>query len=133
MSTLVVSNVKSTTAAPVVLQNTSGTTVGRSCRGWVQWNGTGTVAIRDDFNVSSITDHGTGEYEIIWDDDMPNINYCLVGNAKEDYAGDYRGQMLFAGRRLGAYTAGGAKVDTMNSETGDVFDCIEVHAAAFST
>ena len=34
----------------------------RVCKVWVNFNGTGTVAIRDDFNVSSITDSSTGEY-----------------------------------------------------------------------
>jgi uncharacterized protein (AIM24 family) len=34
------------------------------CRAWVNFNGTGTVAIRDDGNVTSITDNGTGDYTI---------------------------------------------------------------------
>jgi hypothetical protein len=34
------------------------------CRAWVNFNGSGTVAIRDSKNVSSITDNGTGNYTV---------------------------------------------------------------------
>ncbi len=33
---------------------------------WVTFVGTGTVAIRDSHNVSSITDNGTGDYSVNW-------------------------------------------------------------------
>jgi hypothetical protein len=44
-------------------------------KAWVNFNGTGTVAIRDSFNVSSITDNGTGDYTINFTTAMPNVNY----------------------------------------------------------
>ena len=44
-------------------------------KAWVNFNGTGTVAIRDSFNVSSITDLGTGRYTINFTTAMPNANY----------------------------------------------------------
>ena len=50
-----------------------------TARAWVNFNGTGTVAIRDSFNVSSITDNGTGDYTVNFDQDMPNVNYSAVG------------------------------------------------------
>ena len=53
----------------------------QSARAWVNFNGTGTVAIRDSFNVSSITDNGTGDYTVNFDQDMPNANYCVSGTA----------------------------------------------------
>ena len=62
MSTLVVATVKSASSAAPVFQNTSGTEMGTLCRAWVNFNGQGTVAIRDSFNVSSITDVNTGTY-----------------------------------------------------------------------
>jgi hypothetical protein len=49
------------------------------CRAWVNFNGTGTVAIRDSGNVSSITDHTTGEYTINFTTAMPDANYSAVG------------------------------------------------------
>ena len=45
---------------------------------WVNFNGTGTVAIRDSFNVSSVTDAGTGLYGVNFSTNMPNGNYCSV-------------------------------------------------------
>jgi hypothetical protein len=48
-------------------------------RAWVNFNGTGTVAIRDSGNVSSITDNGTGNYTVNFTNNMPDVNYCMVG------------------------------------------------------
>ena len=62
MSTLAVGTIKSISSAAPVFQNTSGTEKGQLAKAWVNFNGTGTVAIRDSFNVSSITDVGTGQY-----------------------------------------------------------------------
>ena len=49
------------------------------CRAWVNFNGTGTVAIRASGNVSSITDNGTGDYTVNFTTAMPNTNYVLAG------------------------------------------------------
>lgn len=48
------------------------------CRAWVNFNGSGTVAIRASGNVSSITDHGTGDYTINFSTSMPDANYSTV-------------------------------------------------------
>lgn len=48
-------------------------------KAWVNFNGTGTVAIRDDYNVTSITDSGTGLYVVNFDTAMANANYCVIG------------------------------------------------------
>jgi hypothetical protein len=48
-------------------------------KAWVNFNGTGTVAIRDSFNVSSITDNGTGDYTVNFTTAMPNANYSVAG------------------------------------------------------
>lgn len=47
------------------------------CRAWVNFNGTGTVAIRAAGNVNSITDNGTGDYTVNFTTAMPDINYCI--------------------------------------------------------
>jgi hypothetical protein len=46
------------------------------CRAWVNFNGTGTVAIRGSGNVSSITDVNTGQYGVNFTVAMPDANYC---------------------------------------------------------
>jgi hypothetical protein len=48
------------------------------CRAWVNFNGTGTVAIRASFNVSGITDIGTGNYTVNFTNAMPDANYSTV-------------------------------------------------------
>lgn len=50
----------------------------RTAKAWVNFNGTGTVAIRDDFNVSSITDNGTGDYTINFSTPMFDGNYAFA-------------------------------------------------------
>lgn len=47
------------------------------CRAWVNFNGTGTVAIRDSGNVSSISDNGVGDYTVNFTTAMPDANYCF--------------------------------------------------------
>jgi hypothetical protein len=47
------------------------------CRAWVNFNGTGTVAIRASGNVSSITDNGTGNYTVNFTTAMTDANYCV--------------------------------------------------------
>ena len=54
------------------------------CRAWVNFDGTGTPSIREDGNVSSITDRGTGAYTINFTTAMPDANYSVVGTAWYD-------------------------------------------------
>jgi hypothetical protein len=49
------------------------------CRAWVNFNGTGTVAIRASGNVSSITDEGTSNYTVNFSTAMPDANYAVCG------------------------------------------------------
>ena len=78
MSTLAVGTIKSVSSSPPVFQNTSGTEMGTLCRAWVNFNGTGTVAIRDSFNVSSITDHSTGTYSANFTNAFADVNYATT-------------------------------------------------------
>ena len=64
MSTLSVGTIKSASSAAPVFQNSSGTEIIQAAKAWVKWNGTGTLAINASFNVSSVTDLGTGYYKV---------------------------------------------------------------------
>ena len=55
------------------------TAVAYGCRAWVNFNGTGTVAIRASGNVTSITDNGTGDYTVNFTTAMPDANYSING------------------------------------------------------
>jgi hypothetical protein len=61
------------------LTTASGSAPSYSARAWVNFNGTGTVAIRASGNVSSITDNGTGNYTVNYTTSMPDVNYSFVG------------------------------------------------------
>jgi hypothetical protein len=60
------------------------------CRAWVNFNGTGTVAIRDSGNVSSITDLGTADHQVNFATAMPDANYAAtvshVGNTSANWS-----------------------------------------------
>lgn len=57
--------------------NASGSAPMYACRAWVNFNGTGTVAIRASGNVSSITDNGAGDYTVNFANSMPDANYSV--------------------------------------------------------
>jgi hypothetical protein len=57
-----------------------------SAKAWVNFNGTGTVAIRASYNVSSITDNGTGDYTVNFTNALTDANYSTVISASAIYA-----------------------------------------------
>jgi hypothetical protein len=61
--------------------NASGSAPVYACRAWVNFNGTGTVAILASGNVSSITDHAAGDYTLNFVTAMPDVNYAFTGVA----------------------------------------------------
>lgn len=65
----------------------SGTAPIYPCRAWVNFNGTGTVAIRASGNVSSITDNGTGDYTVNFTTAMPDANYATTVSCSANFAG----------------------------------------------
>jgi hypothetical protein len=67
----------STAGTPPQFNDGNGTQTGTLCRAWVNFNGTGTVSIRSSFNVSSITDNGTGDYTVNFTTAMPDANYSI--------------------------------------------------------
>ena len=65
--------------APAQLSTATGSAPSYSCRAWVNFNGTGTVAIRASGNVTSITDGGVGIYTVNFTTAMPDANYATDG------------------------------------------------------
>jgi hypothetical protein len=56
-------------------------------KAWVNFNGTGTVAIRASYNVSSITDNGVGDYTLNFTTALADANYSVVGSISIAYPG----------------------------------------------
>ena len=57
-----------------------------AARAWVNFNGTGTVAIRASGNVSSITDNGTGDYTVNFTTAISDANYSAIYTARIENA-----------------------------------------------
>ena len=126
MSTLNVGTIKSISSAAPVFQNTSGTEKGQLCKVWVNFNGTGTVAIRDSFNVSSITDGGTGIYTINFTNAMANSNYCSPCENGAPSGGRY-----IIGPESDGKTTTSARFFSQQSSTGSNLDAEEISIAIF--
>jgi hypothetical protein len=95
------------------------------CRAWVNFNGTGTVAIRASGNVTSITDNGTGNYTINFTTAMPDVNYNAVSSdarASNDYG---------YGVRLMTFATGSLTVNTLTNGANSLVDYETVCVSIF--
>jgi hypothetical protein len=75
-----------TNAGGLVNPSTTIDGINYSCRAWVNFNGTGTVAIRASGNVSSITDNGTGDYTVNFTTAITDANYTSVVSCSPSFA-----------------------------------------------
>lgn len=92
---------------------------GETLKAWVNFNGTGTVAIRDSFNVSSITDIATGVYDINFDVDFAGVERAVVASCgRNGGSGGYLcnvddGQAVSASEtRVACFDTGGSSGDS---------------------
>lgn len=77
--------------------NATGTAPTYACRAWVNFNGTGTVAIRASGNVTSITDNGVGNFRVNFTTSMPDADYCaVVTQGSAAVGGDQRTTVFIA-------------------------------------
>jgi hypothetical protein len=99
------------------------------CTAWVNFDGTGTVSINDSFNVSSITDNGTGDYTINFSSTYANSNYCLTAWCRDfDTNGDAACSALSGDTK----TTSAIQIRTVNTfNTGGSFDLPEICVAIF--
>ena len=98
-------------------------------KAWVNFNGTGTVAIRSSFNVSSITDNGTGDYTVNFTTAMPDVNYSALGTVGDD-------NTLVTSVRVtsfNTYAVGSVRMRTLNNNTDDAQDVALANIAVFSS
>jgi hypothetical protein len=87
------------------LFNASGSAPVYACRAWVNFNGTGAVAIRGSGNVTSITDNGTGLYTVNYTTALPDANYTVVTcNNTNDGGSDHRQQLYVNGSGGNVYS-----------------------------
>ena len=133
MSTLSTANITSKAAnTPPVIKDVNGTECGTFCRAWVNFDGTGTVAIRDSFNVSSITDNAAGAYTVNFANAMANANYCtsVLTQFDNTNAVTTAGSAVFPEYARAAYSTTQVHV-IMGIYTGALYDCKTVSVAVF--
>ena len=99
MSTLKVSNITDTSGGATTLVSAQNT-----AKAWINMNGTGTIAINDSLNVSSIADRGTGQFTVYFDTDFTTDSYVLSMIAQYlDYTAS-QGQGQYSARIDHKYT-----------------------------
>lgn len=129
MSTLRLTTISNQTGSSSV---PSDTVINGSAKAWVNFNGSGTVAIRASFNVSSITDNGVGDYTVNFTVAFADTNYAVVGGVSQNTAGEgYR--FLAVGSAAGsnyAMTASSVRVQSAYSSV-DKSDATGLYVAAF--
>tara|TARA_R100000908_G_scaffold64356_2_gene47946 strand:- start:734 stop:1123 length:390 start_codon:yes stop_codon:yes gene_type:complete len=112
MSTLEVSNLNDGTTTLGTTYITNG-----SAKAWNSFNGTGTVAIRDSFNTSSITDRGTGAYTNNLTSAMGNANYSYTGLSSRSSSASQVGIFCGNSSDSSAPTASAAQVNELASSS----------------
>ena len=125
MSTLKVNTIQNTSAAHS--STPEQISKGRA-KAWVNFNGQGTVAIRDSFNVSSITDINTGRYTINFTSGaLADANYTFSGN----FCNDGNTATTYTGvQGDGTYSTTELRIRVVNSSNNTInkfITCITVH------
>ena len=100
-------------------------------KAWVNFNGTGTVSIRSDYNVSSITDHGTGQYTVNFSTAFANTNYAECFGMSGDSNG---GNLIrsYLGSSAINKTTSGVRIQSLRAENNDVSDCAGITGSFFA-
>ena len=87
----------------------------QAVKAWVNFDGTGTVSIRAGYNVSSITDNGTGDHTVNFTTAMTDANYSIAGCAKLDNVGavgNAGSSVISISRNASAVVAGSCRILT---------------------
>ena len=94
------------------------------CRAWVNFDGTGTPAIRASGNVTSITDNNVGDYTVNFTASLTDVNYAVTGTATEDATNR-------AARGISVFThnTGSCQIKTNPGNSATAVDCQYVEVA----
>ena len=111
--------------APKLSGAQTGTAPVYGVRAWVNFNGTGTVAINGSGNISSITDNGTGDYTINFATALPSANYAAFGFLRS--GGGSNGNIQIS--PTVAPTASALRVVCINQAVPAVFDSPLIYVA----
>ena len=90
---------------------------------WCNMNGQGSISIRDSYNVSSLTDHGSGNYQFNFSSSLPNHAVCCDG----EESGNTNGGAAFACLRRHSTNSTNTRVRCTSGPGGGFFDFEHVH------
>ncbi len=102
--------------------NVTGSAPMYACRAWVNFDGTGTVAIRASGNVSSITDNGTGDYTVNFAAAIEDANYSVVATAQRE--GGAPDIVAFISKGASSNLTTSAVPISTESTSGNSRDCV---------
>jgi hypothetical protein len=111
------------------------TVVNGTAKAWVNFNGTGTVAIRRTFNVSSITDNSTGDYTVNFTTAMADVNYTAVATSDSTNSNSPQGMVINFGTAINnkvSPTTSALRVSCWVLSSGAGFDNPYINIAIFS-
>jgi len=89
-------------------------------KAWVNLNGTGTIATRDSFNVSSIADQATGDTRVTVSSAFATTDYCTTASGGE-LAASYNGGLRAGSCYMVSTTVAGV---AMSYQNGGASDCV---------
>lgn len=95
------------------------------CRAWVNFNGTGTVAIRASGNVSSVTENANGNYTVNFTNNIADTNYIVTGSV-----GQEENAQIFCNRYYSNNLVGSTRVYSLDN-AGTAIDCSLISVAIF--
>jgi hypothetical protein len=94
-----------------------------SAKAWVNFNGTGTIAILSSLNTASLTDRATGEYTANYSSNMSDANAVKFFSADGDNSSNY----ARIGTMQGPATSSSAKVNCHLSNSTTLADMARVN------
>ena len=111
-----------------VIVGTSGINTTRIAKAWVNYNGTGTIAINDSYNVSSLTDDSTGKWDVNFSTAMSSVDFVAVCDGRYLHD-DGTGSAIPSLRREAPVTT---KVGVRcHSYDGTAYDVLSAHVIVF--
>ena len=85
-------------------------------KAWFDITGVSTATINDSLNISSMSDNGTGDYSIFYNNDMASVNHSTIADVNFTTSGDAQNT------RILAIAAASVRTITTTTANGDVGD-----------
>ena len=124
-----------TIAADTLTHSTAGSlttdyVVNGSAKAWVNFTGTGTIAVNDSLNIASLTDDGTGIYRVNMGSAFVSVNHSPVGSNINDSSTANRGTVTVAASGSASSTSSVIAFAVYSVSAGNYLDGTDVNVQA---